>query len=121
MILRQALFEGRIHSGREAEFRAYVDEALLPLWRRFPGLRELRVLHEIDRDDGVPPVALALCMAFDDRAALAAALDAPIRYQSREVTKGLLALFDGQVRHHVFDLAHDEAGEALGADGAGDA
>lgn len=108
MILRQALFEGRIHPGREAEFRAYVDEALLPLWRRFPGLRELRVLHEIDRDDGVPPVALALCMAFDDRAAL----DAPIRYESREVTKGLLALFDGQLRHHVFDLARDEAGEA---------
>lgn len=51
----------------------------------------------------------------EERAALDAALDAPIRYESREVTKGLLALFDGQVRHHVFDLAHDEAGETLGA------
>lgn len=35
-----------------------------------------------------------------------------VRHESREVTKGLLAMFDGRVRHHVFDLAHDEAGNA---------
>ena len=44
--------------------------------------------------------------AFDDAEALQAALDSPVRHDSREVTKGLLAMFDGRVRHHVFDLAH---------------
>lgn len=106
MIVRQALFEGTIHPGREADFRAYVDSALLPMWRRFPGVREVRVLHELDRDPGLPAVAMVLSMAFDGPAALQAALDSPVRHDSREVTKGLLAMFDGRVRHHVFDLAH---------------
>lgn len=109
MIVRQALFEGAIHPCRKAEFDDYVETALLPLWRRFPGAREVRVLREIERDAGMPEVAMVLSMTFDDRRALAAALDSPIRFESREVTKGLLALFDGRVRHHVFDLAHDAA------------
>lgn len=112
MIVRQALFEGTIRSGREAEFRAYVAPALLPLWRRFPGVREVRVLYEIERDAGMPEVALVLSMKFDSAEALQAALASPVCYESREVTKGLLAMFDGRVRHHVFDLAHAEAADA---------
>ena len=45
MIVRQALFEGVVHQGREPEFRAYVADRLLPLWRHFPGVREVRVLR----------------------------------------------------------------------------
>jgi hypothetical protein len=104
MIVRQALFEGRIHDGREAAFRAYAADRLLPLWRRFPEVREVRVLHGIEHDPGVPEVALALSMAFDDAGALARALESAVRYESREVTRGLLAMFDGSVRHHVFEL-----------------
>ena len=44
MIVRQAFFEGTIHPGREAEFRHFVETRLLPMWRRFPGVRDLRVL-----------------------------------------------------------------------------
>ncbi|TPE49531.1 hypothetical protein [Amaricoccus solimangrovi] len=106
MIVRQALFEGAIHPGREADFDAYIARDLLPLWRRFPGAREVRVLRERERDAGMPEVALALSMAFDDMDALRAALDSDVRHESREVTKGLLAMFDGRVRHHVFELAH---------------
>jgi len=28
-----------------------------------------------------------------------------VRYESRDMTKGLLAMFDGHIHHHVFDLA----------------
>jgi hypothetical protein len=31
MIIRYALFEGEIHLGREAEFRRFVKERLVPL------------------------------------------------------------------------------------------
>ena len=51
---------------------------------------------------------MVLSMAFDDEAALAAALESPVRFESRESTKGLLAMFDGRVRHHVYDLSHGE-------------
>jgi hypothetical protein len=69
-------------------------------------VREVRVLHEVEHDDGGTPVAMVLSMAFADRAALAEALAAPVRHRSRDLTRGLLAMFEGRVRHHVFDLAH---------------
>lgn len=102
MILRQALFEGTIHAGREREFRAFVEQNLLPMWRNFPGVREVRVLFSLSRDDGAPAYPMALTMLFDDEAALAAALEAPIRLESRAVTAELLKMFDGRVHHHVF-------------------
>lgn len=112
MIIRLAFFEGSVHPGREAEFRARVEDALMPLWRAFPGVREVRVLYEVERDEGFPEVAMVLSMTFDDRAALQAALDSAVRAESSVASKGLLAMFDGRVRHHVYDLAHDVAGDA---------
>jgi uncharacterized protein (TIGR02118 family) len=109
LIIRQALFEGSIKNGREGEFKAYVAEQLLPLWQKFPGVREVRVLHSIGRDDGAPTYAMVLSMKFDSQQALAEALESPVRYESREVTNGLMAMFDGRIHHHVFELAHDVA------------
>lgn len=103
MILRQALFEGAIHAGREQEFRAFVEEKLLPMWRTFPGVREVRVLFPLSRDEGAPAFSMSLTMLFDDEAALAEALEAPVRFESRGVTAELLKMFDGRVHHHVFE------------------
>lgn len=104
MLIRQALFEGRIHAGREQEFRAFVEERLIPMWKQFPGIRELRVLFAIGRDEGAPSFPLTLTMAFDDEAALARALEAPIRFESRGVTGELMTMFDGHIHHHVFEV-----------------
>lgn len=105
MIIRQALFEGSIHAGKEEAFRAYVAETLMPMWLAFPGIREVRVLYNLERDEGAPSYPMALSTMYDSREALAEALASPIRYESREATKGLLAMFDGHIHHHVFDLA----------------
>lgn len=105
MIIRQAFFEGQIHAGREEAFRAYVSEKLLPMWLRFPGVKEVRVLYHIERDEGAPSYPMVLSTMYESREALAAALESPIRYESREMTKGLLEMFDGRIHHHVFDLA----------------
>lgn len=107
MIIRQAFFEGRFLEGREAEFKAYVDEKLLPLWRQFPGAREVRVLYEAERDEGSAPFAMVLAIVYDDLAAVEAALASPVRYESREATKGLNAFFEGTIHHHVFEISAD--------------
>ncbi len=105
MIIRQAFFEGSIHAGKEAVFKAYVAEKLMPMWLAFPGIREVKVLYAVERDEGAPPFPMVLWTAYDSREALAAALESPVRYESREMTKGLLEMFDGHIHHHVFDLA----------------
>ena len=105
MIIRQAFFEGTIHAGREEAFKAYVAEKLMPMWLAFPGIKEVRVLYNIERDEGAPTYPMVLSTMYESRETLAAALDSPVRYESREMTKGLLEMFDGRIHHHVFDLA----------------
>lgn len=105
MIIRQAFFEGSIHAGKEHEFKAYVAEKLMPMWLAFPGIKEVRVLYAIERDDGAPSYPMVLSTAYESREALAAALESPIRYESREMTKGLMEMFDGHIHHHVLDLS----------------
>jgi hypothetical protein len=105
MIIRQAFFQGSIHAGQEQAFKTYVAERLMPMWLAFPGIREVKVLYDIERDEGAPSYPMVLWTAYDSRDALAEALASPARYESREMTKGLLEMFDGHIHHHVFDLA----------------
>lgn len=103
MIIRYALFEGQIHQGREADFRAFVKQRLVPLWTKFPGAEEVRVLDGVDRDDGAPEYAMALAIRYPDMAAVEAALRSDVRTESRNVTAELLDLFTGKVHHHLFE------------------
>jgi antibiotic biosynthesis monooxygenase (ABM) superfamily enzyme len=112
MIVRQAFFDGSIHPGKEAEFMAYVSDQLMPMWLQFPGVKEVRVLYAIERDDGAPAYPMVLWTMYDSREALAAALASPVRYASREKTQGLLSMFEGRIHHHVFDLAGAETLDA---------
>ncbi|NKQ89159.1 hypothetical protein [Rhizobium ruizarguesonis] len=102
MIIRYALFEGEIHPGREAEFREFVRQRLVPLWTKFPGAEEIRVLDGMERDEGAPIYAMALAIRYPDMDAVKAALLSDVRSESREVTGELLQLFTGKVHHHVF-------------------
>ncbi|MBY5866306.1 hypothetical protein [Rhizobium leguminosarum] len=102
MIIRYALFEGEIHPGREAEFREFVRQRLVPLWTKFPGAEEIRVLDGMERDEGAPIYAMALAIRYPDMDAVNTALLSDVRSQSREVTGELLQLFTGKVHHHVF-------------------
>ena len=103
MIIRYALFEGDIHAGREAEFRLFVEDRLVPLWTRFPGAEEVRVQFGLDRDDGAPSYAMVLAIRYPDMAAVERALSSDVRTQSRAVTQDLLKMFTGRVHHHVFE------------------
>ncbi len=102
MIIRYALFEGEIHAGKETEFRAYVKDKLVPLWTRFPGAEEVRVLDGADRDEGAPVYAMALAIRYPDIETCNRALQSDVRFESRAVTGGLLEMFSGCVHHHVF-------------------
>jgi hypothetical protein len=103
MIIRYAFFEGEIHHGQEHAFQQFVRERLVPLWTKFPGAEEVRVLDGGERDEGAPTYVMALAIRYPDMATCNRALQSDVRRQSREVTGELLKMFTGRVHHHVFD------------------
>ncbi|MEM9250201.1 MAG: hypothetical protein AAGB05_16090 [Pseudomonadota bacterium] len=102
MITRFALFEGRVAPDQTEAFRAAVLERLVPLWRQFPGASDVRVMFEEARDAGAPDFPLILAISYPDVATMEAALDSPARFQSKDVTREIVAeFFKGRIHHHV--------------------
>ena len=105
MITRFALFEGTVKSGQVDAFRTAVKERLVPLWTQFPGNTDVRVMFSDDRDEGAPEFPLILAITYPDTATMDAALEAPARFQSKEVTGQIVEqFFDGRIHHHVTQL-----------------
>lgn len=102
MFIRCAFFRGRAKTGHEAEFTAYVTEKLVPLWIRFPGAEEVRILRQEEADVAEPHFEMVLQVRYPSKAAIEEALASDVRYESREVTKGLLELYEGDIFHTVF-------------------
>lgn len=102
MFKRVAFFEGSIAVGREAEFDAYVNSRLVPLWKQFPGALSVETLREVEAEDGSHRYPLVLQITYPTRAAIEEALASKVRLESREVTKGLFAMFEGRVFHVVY-------------------
>ena len=102
MFIRCAFFRGRAKPGHEAEFTTYVRDRLVPLWTRFPGAEEVRVLRQEEADVAEPHFEMVLQIRYPSREAIEAALASDVRFESREVTKGLLELYEGDIFHTVF-------------------
>ena len=102
MFVRRALFKGHIKPGLTENFHSYWREHLVPLWSAFPHLLEFRVLSEVETDDIENPFPLVLVMKFKSRNDIDEALASATRWASKETSKGLLDMFDGDVIHTVF-------------------
>lgn len=102
MITRFAFFEGSIKPGKTEAFRAAVKDRLIPIWRQFPGNRDVRVMFGEERDEGAPEFPLILAITYPDRSAMEGALGSDARSRSRDVTGEIVAeFFDGRIHHHV--------------------
>lgn len=102
MYIRCAFFRGHVKPGCEDAFTAYVRDRLVPLWTQFPGAQEVRVLRQAQSDTPSPHFEMVLAIRYPSLEAIELALASDVRHESREVTKGLLALYDGDIFHTVF-------------------
>jgi len=107
MITRFAMFEGSVRPGGIDAFRSAVLERLVPLWRRFPGNSDVRVMFSEDREEGAPEFPLILAITYSDMTALETALESDVRARSRDVTGEIVAeFFEGRIHHHVMLSNH---------------
>jgi antibiotic biosynthesis monooxygenase (ABM) superfamily enzyme len=113
LIIRQGFFEGRIRPGMDDKFFQHVREQMVPVWRSFPGLIELRVSTASATEDGIE-YPLHTSFSFPTQAALEAVLTSPERQEALKRTKILLEMFEGRVFHVVTrQLVHK--GQEIGA------
>lgn len=113
MIIRQGFFDGRIRAGMEDKFFEFVRERMVPVWRSFPGLIELRVSSAHSPEDGTA-YPLHTTFVYPSEAVLEAAQASPQRQESLARTKVLLEMFEGRVFHVVTrPLMH--AGRQIGS------
>jgi hypothetical protein len=102
MITRYALFEGSVREGQTEAFRAFVNDHLVPLWTKFDGAQEVRVMFSEDRDEGAPEFPLVLAISYPDLAAMERALGCDARFASKDKTQELVdQFFEGRIHHHV--------------------
>lgn len=105
MLTRYAIFEGHLVPGAEDGFRREVTERLVPMWRQFPGQTALRITFGLERDEGAPEYPLILAITYPDRPTMEAALEHPIRLESRAATHEVIAgRFEGRIHHHVTEM-----------------
>lgn len=102
MFIRCAFFQGRVKPGMEEAFSRYIRENLVPLWTRFPGAQEVRVLRQVESDLSDPHFGMVLSVRYPTRESIETALASDVRMKSKEVSKDLIAMFDGTVFHTVF-------------------
>ncbi len=102
MFIRCAFFKGTVKEGYQDKFDAYIDSVLVDTWRAFPGAQEVRVLREVESDNPDMPLELVIAIRFESREAINVALKSPQRFDSREKSKPLIDMFDGEVFHTVF-------------------
>jgi len=100
--IRCAFFRGRVKAGQEKPFTEFVRSRLVPLWTRFPGAEEVRVLRQEESDAGAPRFEMVLAIRYPSRKAIEQALASDVRAKSRDVTKEMMTLFDGDIFHIIF-------------------
>jgi antibiotic biosynthesis monooxygenase (ABM) superfamily enzyme len=106
MFIRCAFFEGRVKPGCEEAFATFVKDRLVPLWTKFPGAEEVRVLRQIEADVDEPHYAMVLSIGYPNRAAIDEALKSNVRQQSRLETVELVKMYEGRIFHTVFEVPH---------------
>ena len=102
MYIRCAFFRGHVRPGFEEDFTAFVRDRLAPLWTRFPGAEEVRVMRQEEADVAEPHFEMVLAIRYPSRQAIELALASDVRIESRVVTAQILKMFDGDVFHAVF-------------------
>jgi hypothetical protein len=102
MFIRCAFFQGNVKPGMEETFNNYIRKELVPLWTRFPGAQEVRVVRQVESDVADPHFGMVLSVRYPTRESIEIALASEVRLKSREVSKDLIAMFDGTVFHTVF-------------------
>lgn len=102
MYTRSAIFEGKIHPGREEDFFRIVEEKLIPVWKRMPNAQAVRVMRTRNTDPDAAPIIMVQEIDYSSMEAVQEALASPVRLEGRALTDEMMEMCDGRFYHLVY-------------------
>ncbi|KQX86725.1 hypothetical protein [Variovorax sp. Root473] len=108
MIVRTACLEGSVKPQDIARFDAFITSEVVPLMKRFPGVRSVRVMRAQSIEDDGPKLYMTFESAYDTVDAMANAFAHPIRQVLKSRLAEIMPLFDGRLFHITQYLLADE-------------
>lgn len=108
MIVRCAYLEGRVEAANLARFDDFIAREIVPVMKRFPGVRSVRVMRALSVEDDGPLLHMTFESVYDSVEAMNHAFDFPVRQELKARMKEILPLFTGRLFHITQELIADE-------------
>lgn len=108
MIVRCAYLEGRVESENIVRFDAFIAREIVPVMKRFPGVRSVRVMRALNVEDDGPSLHMTFESVYDSVEAMNQAFSLPVRQELKARMKEVLPLFTGRLFHITQELIADE-------------
>ncbi|NQV44159.1 MAG: EthD family reductase [Rhodospirillales bacterium] len=104
MFVLCAHYRGTVADEKRVVFDDHVETVHLPMVAKYPGLVSLRYLKGVHWNDAEPPYLLTFELGFTTRGDLDKALQSEIRYAARDDLNNFVPLFDGEIRHVLYEV-----------------
>lgn len=108
MIVRAAYLEGTVASADLERFDAFVAREIVPLMKRFPGVRSVRVLRAQTIEDDGAALHMTFESVYDSVEAMNHAFTFPVRQELKARMREIIPLFRGRLFHITHQLIADE-------------
>jgi uncharacterized protein (TIGR02118 family) len=108
MIVRTAYLEGEVKPEDQDRFDDFIASEVLPLMKRFPGVRSVRVMRAQSVEESGHPLYMTFESAYDSVQAMEHAFTFPIRQELKTTMSQILPLFKGRLFHITQHLIADE-------------
>jgi len=109
MIVRTAYLEGKVLPQNVRQFDAFIATEVVPIMKRFPGVRSVRVMREQGIEDGGPSLYMTFESVYDSVEAMNHAFTFPVRQELKSKMQEILPLFEGRLFHITQHLVADES------------
>jgi hypothetical protein len=108
MIARCVYLEGTIEDSKKEEFEKFLIDEILPLMKRFPGVRSVRVMSALRVEDEGRNLCISFESIYPDLATMEFAFTQPIRGMLKQKLSEIMPLFHGKMFHITQTVLADE-------------
>jgi hypothetical protein len=108
MIVRTACLEGTVKPEDIDRFDAFIASEVVPLMKRFPGVRSVRVMRAQAVEDNGPMLHMTFESVYDTVDAMDHAFAHPVRQMLKRKMAEAMPLFEGRLFHITQKLLADE-------------